>query len=148
MTLTHTCPKCAGVGTMPFRHIHDGVCFLCNGAKAVTERTASRWLASQMDAAPRTQATDNAPKAPARPSKSVDLGRFGRVLISRLEDGTFTARDILVHDDSYDGSGVDGYWLCFSIIGGRVKVDAEHIQNGLIPHWRRVESALQSALKV
>ena len=144
-TLTHTCPKCAGVGTMPFRHIHDGVCFLCNGAKAVSERTAARWLASEMGPAPRLQATANAPKAPAQPFKSVNLGDFGTVRISRMDDGTFTARNLLVTDSDGDA---DSYWLRFSVVGGRVKVESEHIQNGMIPHWRRAERALQAALKV
>ena len=143
-TLTHTCPKCAGVGTMPFRHIHDGVCFLCNGAKAVTERTAARWLASEMGPAPRVQVASNAPKAPARPFKSVNLGDFGTVRISRLDDGTFSARGFQVASDD----GCCDYFLFFAVKSGRVVVDAEVVQHGMANHWRRSERALQAALKV
>ena len=144
MTLTHTCPKCAGVGAMPFRHIHNGICFLCNGAKAVTERTAARWLASEMGPAPRVQAASNAPKAPALPFKSVDLGDFGTVRISRLEDGTFSARGFQVASDD----GCCDYFLLFAVKGGRVVVNTELVQSGMADHWRRAEKALQAALKV
>lgn len=142
-TLTHTCPKCAGVGTMPFRHIHDGVCFVCNGARAVTERTAARWLALEMGPAPRAQAASNVPKAPAAPFKSVDLGDFGTVRISRLDDGTFSARGFQVASDN----GCCDYFLFFAVKGGRVVVNAELVQYGMADHWRRAERALQGALR-
>ena len=43
--LTHTCPKCFGSGSVIFKHVENGVCFLCGGGKSVSEATAARWLA-------------------------------------------------------------------------------------------------------
>ncbi len=148
-TLTHTCPKCAGVGTVPHRHIHDGVCFLCNGAKAVTERAAASWLAGQVGPLPRTQAASNRPRV-VRPSKTVPLGEFGSVVITKLDDGTFNASRILACNEDYDGESDGGheYHLFFAVEGGRVIVDRDCIQNGMRDHWRRAEKALQAALKV
>lgn len=140
--LTHCCPKCAGTGAVPFRHVENGVCFLCNGAKAVTERVAASWLAAQLGPAPVAQATPNA--APARPSKTVTLDGFGAVKIIRLDDGTFNASGLRVVD--YEGE-VHEYHLFFAVKNGRVTVDQDCIQHGMRRDWRRAEAALQAALK-
>ncbi len=133
------CPKCFGCGVTPHRHVEGGVCFLCGGDKRVTERAAFRWLGSQHDWAPALSTSTKESARPALPTKSVELGEFGRVLISRFEDGTFSVRGVVVDD-------VD-YWLCFSVINGRVKVNADLVQCGMVKHWRRVERALQAALR-
>jgi hypothetical protein len=138
--LTHTCPKCFGVGTMPHKHIQNGVCFLCNGDKRVTRATASRWLAAQSGFVGAVDAKPAGPKAPPRPFKSVALGAFGTVRISRTDDGGFVASDLQT------GEGC-GYFVFFTVTAGRVKVDTTHLQYGMTNHWRAAEKALQAALK-
>ena len=138
--LTHTCPKCHGVGTLPFRHIQNGVCFLCAGAKRVTLATASRWLASESGFTGAVEAKPAGPKAPPRPFKLVDLGKFGTVRVVRLDDGSFSASGLRA------GEGCD-YFLRFTVSNGRVRVDSEHMQYGMVNHWRAAEKALQAALR-
>ena len=34
---TVTCPRCGGTGYLPqYRHIENGICFKCRGAKVIT----------------------------------------------------------------------------------------------------------------
>ena len=35
-TITGNCPKCLGSGTVPFRHIEGGRCFMCGGTGKVS----------------------------------------------------------------------------------------------------------------
>lgn len=143
-TLTHECPKCSGARKLHhFGHIHNGTCFLCAGAGRVSERTASSWLASQSGGF-RTSGTTRPSTRVARQSKVVDLGEFGKVTITALEDGVFSATDILVTNDEGE---VGDYHLSFAVTGGRVVVDAGYVQNGMRNHWRRVQAALQGALR-
>lgn len=138
---TVTCPKCFGAGKLRhFGHVEGGTCFLCGGAKAVSQAEASAWLASQIrgDFAAVGPAE---PKSAPRPFKSVDLGRFGVVRISRLDDGTFSARDVRTSDSDHD------YTVFFTVTAGRVAVDGETVQHGMANHWRAFQAALQGALK-
>ena len=137
------CPKCCAIGSFrAFAHIHNGICFLCLGEKRVSKAAAGRWLASQVDAAP-VSTKSAAPKAPARPTKTVDMGAWGKVLICRMDDGTFTARDVMAPGDH----DFNGYVVYFAVTAGRVAVDGERAQYGMTNHWRAFEKALQGALR-
>ena len=141
-TLTHDCPKCSSVGRLAsFAHIHNGVCFLCNGEKMVTERTAARWLANEVGGRGVVQGSQTV-RAPAKPSKKIELGDFGTIEISRHGD-KFWARNLRARNES----GVDHYFLVFRVTNGRVQVDQSMLQYGMAAHWRRAEQLLQAALR-
>jgi len=134
-TNTVECPKCYGTGTFRhLRHVADGVCFVCNGAKVVTAAQANAWLASQMKADRRAS---TGPVAPSQPTKTVAIPGFGNVRISLVAPGKFYG---LVSDEEAGALPVG-----FDVVNGRVVV--VEVSNGLRARRAALEGALQSALR-
>ena len=130
------CPKCNGTGTFRhLRHVQDGVCFVCNGAKVVDQATANRWLASQMKADRRAS---TGPVAPSQPTKTIALPGFGNVRISLVSPGKFYG---LVSDEE-----AGALPMAFDVNAGRVSV--VEVSNGLRARRAALEGALQAALRL
>jgi hypothetical protein len=60
MTLaTFTCPKCNGTGSVSFKHIADGRCFLCAGNGTLVATEASLAKCAKLGLAPRNELPAN-----------------------------------------------------------------------------------------
>jgi hypothetical protein len=127
------CPKCfAGGELRHFSHIEGGVCFLCRGARQVSEAQASRWLAAQAGhGSPSAE-----PEAP-RPTKVIELAGFGPVRICRFDAGRFRAGVPSEH-------GCLDAWFHMSDAGNII---LEAVSDGLKPRATDLRRALQGALR-
>ena len=153
------CPKCSGVGNFRnWRHIANGDCFLCGSAKEVTLACAGRWLASQVDRAPRSQGEPVERVDDGLKRRTVDVSGLGLCRMVRYEDGEIRVDfDGLGWRDEYDHRQVGGMWLVISVKDGRVKTarDSEDGRrlgcNGILGGTgeleRHVLECLQRAIK-
>ncbi len=138
------CPKCFGTGKLThFRQVQGGVCFLCGGAKAVTQAEAGGWLAAQIrgDFA-RTEGLQVAPVAApdSRASgKAVKLAGLGTCWIRRCKAGAAGAFSVSIPSDV----GELPAW--FNVTNGKIAI-VEGC-NGLRNRWAEIEAALQQAFK-
>ena len=150
------CPKCFGVGTFRiWAHIHGGACFLCGGAKTVTEAEANSWLASQLRSAGIATHEAPAPVADNNQRRTVMVNGLGSCRITRYEDG-----EMRVDLDSFgyrdrDGDHVQGgLWIVIAVEGGKVRTardeDGDKLGcNGVLRSpalERHVIGAMQGAL--
>jgi len=142
---TTECPKCYGSGVVSHRHVENGRCFLCDGSGKVDESTASRWLVQQLRQGRGPVAASVSTQS--RPSKRIEIDEFGRTLITRCDDGGFSAvLEGWAHDHG-------AYVVFFDIVAGRIVIDEDSVPNGIAYNddrfiLRRLEGALQRVLKV
>lgn len=142
--LTHECPKCNATGKVQFRHIQNGVCFLCAGKGMVTKATCAGYLASQVRGDFNRVVRDDSPRqvnpnSPIRVEKEIKgLGKCD-VLAYRGEDKGLFRFEWVYADDSFHGghAGVSQAWVMVRVENGQVRFEnGEHgdplVSNGAI----------------
>ena len=143
-----TCPKCGGGQKIAqFKHVENGVCFLCNGAGVTDAVTAAGWERATMGAAARDsfKGATVAAATPNLKSKIIRLGLdflTGEQRVERYEDGMFALACSVL-----DGENSGEYRLYFNVTGGQVQIVKDMMQAGMRPYYKQIAAALQGALK-
>ena len=127
--LTHECPKCNATGKVQWRHIVNGVCFLCNGGGMVTKATCSGYLASQVrgdfnNVVPAAPVKVN-PDAPIRVTKEIKGLGLCDVTVYRGEDRGLFRFEWTYDDDSFYGghAGCSQGWIYVRVQNGTVRFE-------------------------
>ena len=142
-----TCPKCGGGQKIAqFKHVENGVCFLCNGAGVTDAATAAGFERAALAAVVRDDRRSAPAPAPAQnvKSKPVQLGLdflADGARVERHEDGRFA----LVCNKAEGRVHGDDFRVYFTITSGQIEILS--IQDGLKPYRKQIAAALQGALK-
>lgn len=134
----YECPRCLGNGKLPqFKHIENGLCFLCEGTGEVSALKATTFF----NAKP-TQ--EQGPLVLYKKEKVV-LEGFGECRIGKYPDGELVAQ---VPGVDYNGDPVGEIPIFFRIHNKQVVVNEDLVCAGHLRIKSQLRDALQKALKV